>query len=314
MALLNTIKQSKVLKDLGFGNKDAQRGGRFINKDGSFNVVRKGAPFATWFSLYHYLVTITWLSFLFHIVCGYILVNLGFAVLYSWTGVEKLGGVDGETHIEKFLDAFFFSCQTFTTVGYGRINPVGITANFISAFESLTGLLSFALATGLLYGRFSRPNVSIVFSKSAIIAPYNDITAFEFMLANGRPNQLINLEIQVAMSRIEGEPGKESRRYYELELERKTLDFFPTSWTVVHPIDENSPLYGYTKEQVDKSDAEFLILLKAFDDTFAQNVHTRNSYKFNEMVWNVNFANIFTRRKDGITIMELNKLGDFKKN
>jgi len=313
MALLNTIKQNRILKDLGFGNKDAQRGGRFINKDGSFNVKRKGATFSTWFSIYHYLITISWLNFLFYVVCVYVALNLGFAVLYSWTGVEKLGGVVGETDVEKFLDAFFFSCQTFTTVGYGRINPVGITANFISAFESLAGLLSFALATGLLYGRFSRPNVSIVYSKNAIIAPYNGITAFEFMLANGRSNQLINVEIQVALSRLEGQPGQETRKYYELELERSNIDFFPLSWIIVHPIDESSPLYGYTKEEMDKSDAEFLILFKAFDDTFSQTVNARTSYKYNELAWNVNFASVFYRRADGVTVVELDKIGSFKK-
>ena len=314
MALLNNLKPTAILKDLGFGNKDAERGGRFINKDGTFNVKRKGAPFAATFSPFHYFITISWFRVLTIILTGYFAINTFFAVLYYWTGIEKLGGVDGETKVEKFLDAFFFSCQTFTTVGYGRINPLGITANFISSLESLTGLLSFAIVTGILYGRFARPNASIIFSDNGIIAPYGDITAFEFKLANARTNQLIDVQVQVALSRIEGEPGKESRRYYELELERRTLDFFPTTWTVVHPIDENSPLYGYTKEEVDKSDAEFLILFKAFDDKFAQNIHTRNSYKYNELKWGVTFATNFHRRKDGVTVLELDKMSDLKKN
>jgi len=313
MALLSNLKPNVILKDLGFGNKDAERGGRFINKDGTFNVKRKGASFSASFSPFHYFITISWFEFLLIVLTGYFLVNCFFAVLYYWTGIEKLGGLDSETQFEKLLDAFFFSCQTFTTVGYGRINPVGTTANLISALESLSGLLSFAIATGILYGRFARPNASIIFSNTAIIAPYGDITAFEFKLANARSNQLIDVQVQVALSRIEGEEGSETRRYYELDLERRTLDFFPTTWTVVHPIDENSPLYGYTEEKVDKSDAEFLILFKAFDDKFSQNIHTRNSYKYNELVWGVSFAANFHRRKDGVTILELDKMSDFKK-
>jgi inward rectifier potassium channel len=307
-----TFRSRMTLKDPGFGNKDASKGGRYINKDGSFNIRRKGLAFYRSFSFYHHLITISWFKFCLYILISYLLINLFFASLYLYTGVEKLGGAQGETSFERFQDAFFFSTQTFTTVGYGRINPIGLSSNIISSLESLCGLLTFALATGLLYGRFSRPNANILFSDQAVIAPYQDITGFMFRIANARENQLINVEAQVAFTRVEKVQGTDVRKYFELNLERDKIDFFSLSWTIVHPIDENSPLWGISKEEFNSSDAEFLILLKAFDDTFSQNVHTRSSYKFNEIAWNYKFVNTFSR-EDGITVLELDKISMIEK-
>jgi inward rectifier potassium channel len=308
MASYNKIfKSDQTLKDPGFGNKDTSRGGRFINKDGSFNVRRSGLPYYISFSFYHYLISISWFKFCIYILIAYLFINLLFASLYLYTGIEKLGGTNGETAFENFQDAFFFSTQTFTTVGYGRINPIGLSSNIISSMESLIGLLAFALATGLLYGRFSRPNANIIFSDKAVIAPYQGITGFMFRIANARNNELINVEAQVAFTRVEKFQGSDVRKYYELSLEREKVDFFSLSWTIVHPIDENSPLWGVSQEDLNSSDGEFLILLKAFDDTFSQNVHTRSSYKFNEITWNHKFSSIF-KRNDGMTLLELDKI------
>ncbi|HXA02108.1 MAG TPA: ion channel [Cytophagaceae bacterium] len=313
MTSYNKIFRSReTLKDPGFGNKDASKGGRFINKDGSFNIRQQGLPFFRSFSFYHYLITISWFKFCVYILISYLLINVFFASLYLFTGIEKLDGTGGETAFQNFQDAFFFSTQTFTTVGYGRINPIGFSSNIIASLESLTGLLSAALATGLLYGRFSRPNANIIFSDQAVIAPYQDMTGFMFKIANARNNQLINVEVQVAFTRVEKVQGLDVRKYFELNLERTKIDFFSLSWTVVHPIDENSPLWGISKEELDNSDAEFLILLKAFDDTFSQNVHTRSSYKFNEIAWNYKFVDAF-KREDGITILELDKISTIEK-
>src|SRR6185503_282417 len=195
--------------------------------------------------------------------------------------------------------------ETFATIGYGNIIPTSPAAHVIVTIESLIGLLGFALATGLLFARFSRPTAKIIFSQRAIVAPYGDITAFEFRITNARANQIIELEAKILFAQFEkDEEGKSVRRFYPLTLERDKVVFFPLSWTIVHPVDETSPLYGLTHEDLRRTDAEFLILLTGIDETFSQTVHARSSYKADEVVWNARFANVFNRalENDMLTI------------
>jgi inward rectifier potassium channel len=220
-------------------------------------------------------------------------------------GINHLGGITGTTVFEQFLDAFFFSGQTITTVGYGVIHPVGFWASTISLVESMTGLLGFALATGLLYGRFSRPNAKILYSKKAVIAPYKEITAFEFRIANVRKNQLIEIDILLVLSMKVSENGQTLRRFFELPLERKQINFFPLTWTIVHPINEDSPMYGITFDELKESGAEFMILIKAFDDTFSQSVHSRSSYTIDELIWGARFKNMYIESAKGITAVDM---------
>jgi inward rectifier potassium channel len=182
----------------------------------------------------------------------------------------------------------------------------------VASVESMFGLMGFAFATGLLYGRFSHPNAKILFSKNAIIALYRDKNAFEFRIANARKNQLIDVEVQVFLTLKELVDGKITKQFYDLELGREKVNFFVLSWTVVHPIDKESPLIGLQYKDLIDSDVEFLILLKAFDDTFSQSVHTRFSYKFNEIIWGTSFKNIFVNDAPGITAIDLDKLREFK--
>lgn len=292
-------------KDLGFGAKISSQRSRLINKDGSFNVKRKGLPFFESLSFYHSLVEMSWLKFNALVVLAYIVINFLYALLYMLIGVDHLGGVTGTTVFEKFLDAFFFSGQTITTVGYGVIHPIGFWASTISLAESMSGLLGFALATGLLYGRFSRPNAKIMYSKSAVISPYRDITAFEFRIANARKNQLIEVETLVVLSMKVFENGHSIRKFLELPLERKQINFFPLTWTIVHPINEESPLYGTTFEKLKESGAEFLILIKAFDETFSQSVHSRSSYTIDEIKWGGRFKSIYVESPTGVTSVDM---------
>ncbi len=304
-------KPEEEYQDLGFGAKAANQSKRLINKDGSFNVEKRGMPFLESLSFYHSLISMSWIKFNLIILAGYIAVNLFFAALYMMTGLEHLHGLTGSTLADKFLQAFFFSGQTFTTVGYGIIYPEGFAANVVAFVESMAGLLGFAMATGLLYGRFSRPNAKIIFSRKAIVAPYKDITALEFRITNARKNQLIETSIQVILSLNESEGGKVSRKFHELKLERPAVTFFSLTWTIVHPIDETSPMYGMNYKDLVDSDAELLILLKGFDDTFSQTVHTRFSYKFDEIVWGARFENIFIDSDNEITVVDINKLHDY---
>lgn len=299
--------------DLGFGSKISSQGRRLINRDGTFNVERRGLPFIESLSFYHALLEMSWIKFNGIVLLSYIIINIFFASLYMLAGVRHLGGITDTKPFEEFLDAFFFSGQTITTVGYGVIHPEGFITSMISLVESMTGLLGFALATGLLYGRFSRPNAKILYSKNALIAPYQGTTAFEFRIANARKNQLIDTEVLVVLTMKRSKEENAARNYYELPLERDNINFFPLTWTIVHPIDENSPLYGLTEKDIKESGAEFLVLIKAFDDTFSQSVHSRSSYTADEIIWDSKFTNIYSESPQGITSVDMSRFNEVEK-
>jgi inward rectifier potassium channel len=287
-------------RDLGFGavvSRESRQ--RLLNRDGSFNVDRRGLSLLTSLSLYHSLLTMQWWKFLSLLTLSYIFANVIFALGYLLCGPGSLENSANLNLGTGFARAFFFSVETFATIGYGNIAPVRLASNTLMTVESLFGLLGFALATGLIFARFSRPTAQIIFSKSAIVAPYKDATAFEFRITNARRNQIIELEAQVLFARFEEEEGRSVRRFYPLTLERKRVTFFPLSWTIVHPIDEASPLYGLTNEDLARSHAEFLILLKGIDETFSQTVHTRSSYQAEEVIWNAKFGDVFNRSASG---------------
>ena len=232
---------------------------------------------------------------------------------YLSSGVVSIEGTSGITMGEKFFEAFFFSVQTFTTVGYGHLTPKGIVGNLIATLDAFVGLISFALATGLLFARFSKPTAKILFSKQAIIAPHRGITAFEFRLANARSNQLVEVEVKVLFSEMEMVKSNRKRRFRDLPLERNKVAFLPLHLTVVHPIDETSPLNGLTMEDLEKSDAEFLVLITAVDETFSQTVHARSSYKYSEIVWGAKFRDIFHYSNNGIISVDLRCIHDIDK-
>jgi inward rectifier potassium channel len=307
-------KSLKDYNDSGLSNLVANQGSRFLNKDGSFNVKKTGVPLMQRLSFFNALITMSWPKFLLIVVCTYFILNLFFASIYFFIGIEHLAGTSGVTPGEQFLEEFFFSAQTLTTVGYGRVNPVGLAANILAALEAMTGLLCFALATGLLYGRFSRPVANIIFSEKALMAPFHDGKALMFRLANAKNNPLVDADIQVLLSMVVWDNGRSVRRFFDLPLQLKTINFLTMNWTVVHPIDDKSPFFGLTGEDLAKADAEIMISLKAFDDTFAQTISARHSYKFDEIEWNAKFKTMFERSKDGkTTVLHLDKIGDFEK-
>jgi len=292
--------REEELRDLGFGSIVSRESStRLLNRDGSFNVRRVGMGFWNSMSVYHWLLSMAWWQLIAVIAVAYVAINLLFAGAYMLAGPQALSGSDG---ITGFLRAFFFSVHTFSTVGYGAINPATIAANMIVTVETLVGLLAFALATGVIFARFSRPTARILFSNHAVIAPYRGTTAFEFRIANARQNQLIDVQAKVLLTRFEEEGGQRNRKYYTLSLERDNVTFFPLSWTIVHPIDDQSPLYGATPQHLEESGAEFLVLLSGTDETFAQTVHARSSYVMSELVWGAKFGNIFSRSGDAVAI------------
>jgi inward rectifier potassium channel len=284
-----------------------------MHPDGSSNVRKKGLNYLEKLQFYHSLIKMSWTKFNLMVVGSYIVMNLFFAGLYELIGVENLAGVMGQTPVEKFEDAFFFSAQTLTTLGYGRINPTGNLASSIAAIESMVGLLGFALATGLLYGRFSRPRARLVYSHNAVVAPYQGINGWMFRFASKSHSELLDAEVSVILTMVVNEDGKEIRKFFPLELERNKITMLSMSWTIVHPIDEKSPMKDMTFSDLEKGDAEFLIFFKAFDDTFADTVHARTSYRYEQVVFGAKYSSIIGKGSDGSPQLDFSGIDNFEK-
>lgn len=302
-------------KDLGFGSEVA-RGShkRLLNRDGSFNVVRFGLrPFAS-LSIYHWSLSASWPRFLGMLAVAYLTINTLFAFGYILCGVNALQGEVAGSAGAVFMRAFFFSVQTFATIGYGHVIAIGTVPNILVTLEAFLNIVGVALSTGVVFARFSRPTAKIIYSRQAVVAPYKGISALEFRIANYRTSQIIELEAKVILSRIEATGEGLVRKFRDLNLERTRVTFFPLSWTLVHPIDERSPLMGMQYEDLLESNTEILILLTGTDETSSQTVHSRSSYKAEEIVWNASFAPIFKRsHEDGILGMDVGRIHDITK-
>ena len=282
---------------------------RAINQDGSFNVHRHGVQWKH-INLYLYLINMPWPRFLATVFATYVVANALFAWAYFLLGGSGLQGADSSTELRRYLNDFFFSAQTLSTVGYGTVSPRGLGANFLSAFEAMVGLTGFAVATGLLFGRFSRATAKIGFSPNVLIAPYQNGLSLQFRVVNLRVNSLLEIEAKVMLMTVEDSDSELKRKFQLLTLERDSIVFFPLTWTIVHPIDEQSPLYGKTREELRKAMAEVLILVKGFDDTFSQTVHARFSYRFDEIRWDATFAPAFTFDEAGDAVLDVSKVGE----
>jgi inward rectifier potassium channel len=282
---------------------------RIINRDGSFNVRRKGWSVKD-LHVYQLLLSLSWPAFMGLVLALFVAVNAAFAGLYVAAGLQNLAGVEASTRLETVLNAFFFSVQTLTTVGYGAIAPRGIAANAIAGVEAMLGVMGFAFAAGLLYGRFSRPSARILFSSKAIVSPFHEGMSLQFRIANRRSNAIVNLEATMLLMTVEWEGGQQKRKYARLELERPTVFFLPLTWTVVHPINDSSPLYGLTREQLAERSAELLVLITGFDDSFNQVVNARTSYRWDEIVWGARFVPAFHADDRGELVLDLTRIDD----
>ncbi|HEX9493296.1 MAG TPA: ion channel [Thermoanaerobaculia bacterium] len=301
--------------DLGFGavvSRESRQ--RLLNRDGSFNVKRDGLSVWQELSPYHFLLTIGWPKFLTLVGIAYIASNTLFAFAYLACGHHALSGFSTATPLGRFWIAFFFSVETIATIGYGNIVPATLAANLLMTFESLFGILAFALIAGIVFGRFARPVALILFSEKAVIAPYRGITAFMFRIVNQRSSQIVDLNARVLLARLKDGTKTAEREFIPLKLERDRVALFPLSWTVVHPIDKDSPLRGYrTAADFENCDSEFLVLLDGFDETLSQDVHTRSSYKDDEIVVGARFKNIFNPpRPDGTISIDISRLHEIE--
>lgn len=313
----NTLEANNIAeqaeRDLGFGSVvSGQSRQRLLNADGTFNVQRTGLPFLTSLNLFHTLLSMKWRTFLLLVLLLYFMSNVVFGALYASFGPAALIDTSAEPMANIFVRGFFFSVQTFATIGYGTIHPAGVVPNLLVTIESYYSLLANALITGLVFARFARPTAKIIFSTVAVIAPYRNIEGLMFRLVNGRSSQLIEVTIKVLFARFVNENGRSVRRFDFLDLERQNVTFLPLALTVVHPITEDSPLKGLTQDDLNATDAELLILITATDETFAQVVHTRSSYKPHEIRCGHKFVSIYNEVEDGepisIDIRKLSKI------
>lgn len=283
-----------------------------MRPDGSLNVVRLGHGFWQSLNIYQHLLTVAWPRFILYVLVFYLAANLMFAGLFLAAGPGAIQGGDAPSASGRWHNAIFFSVQTIATIGYGQMTPQGTIANTLVALEALTGLMGFALITGILFARFSRPSAHILRSRCALVAPYQGMTALMFRVANGRTSQLIDIKATVTYSWMDrSEPGREVRRFQQLPLERDSVSLLPTQWIVVHPIDEKSPLFNRSQAQILSADPELFVSIAAVDETFSQVVHSRFSYADDDIAYGARFTDLFGTTPDGVLTIDLSRLSAF---
>jgi inward rectifier potassium channel len=280
---------------------------RMIHRDGGLYTIRKGVSKFHWRGdLYHFLLSISWFKFLAVISVVYVLINSLFALAY-------LAGGDGIENARpgNFLDAFFFSVQTMASIGYGAMYPKTVYANTLVTIEALLGLLGLAMATGLMFSRFSLPKARVIFTRIAVITLYDGVPTLMFRVANERQNWILEAEIRVTVVKNEfNQEGQMMRRFYDIPLVRSQSPLFALSWTVMHAIDENSMLYGLTYENMIDSEMEILVTLTGTDETLYQNIYARHSFVASEILWNMRFVDIVTKMRDGRRCVDYTKFHD----
>jgi inward rectifier potassium channel len=297
----------QAAEDSGFGKKFVGTS-RLINSDGSFNIIRNGVTRDT---LYEHMINVSWAKFFVEILLGFIAINLFFAFVYWLAGVQSINGkIQGE--MQDFFNCFYFSIQTFTSVGYGFLSPQSNFANLIASFNAFIGLVGFALATGILFSRFSKARVNIMFSDKLIIAPFNGGKSLQFRVANGNNNTLMNMEVSVNMTWLEKEGDMMKRKFNRLKIELDFIYLFPLNWTIVHAINEDSPLWNKTKEEVIASNAEILIMIRGYDDTYNQHIFKNHSYQLKCLEENVMFEPMYFSENEK-TQLYLDKISDIRR-
>ncbi|TSJ48051.1 ion channel [Fluviicola chungangensis] len=298
-------------QDPGLGTAYQKSVKRILNEDGSYNIKRVGT-IRMLKDFYKFLVDLNAWKFGFFLVGSFLAANLFFAAIYCWIGTEHLHGINPNQN--EFVAAFYFSAQTFTTVGYGAIAPVGNLTSFVAAMEAFVGLIAFAIATGLIYGRFSRPSTKIAFSHNVIITPHKDNMALMFKIVNQRNSVLLNTKVHVNLSLVDedSESNMMKRQYYSLPLEVDFVRYFPLTWTLVHSINDDSPLYDLTLSEIRGKLAELFIIIEAFDETYSQTVIRKHSYAEHQWATGVKFKKNFSADESGTIVLNINEISDLE--
>jgi inward rectifier potassium channel len=315
MALRSKInRRAQVNIETGLGVNSSNNSERFFDKNGDPHIKIRGNSFFNRLSIYQTMLKMPMMKFLSIIIAVYLFVNLAFATIYFSIGLEHLGGMDSKTLDGKFWEAFFFSAQTLSTVGYGHVYPSGFQTNAIAAIESLLGLLMFAVATGLMYGRFSKPKAYIMFSENAVLSPFKEGIALMFRMAPYKKHYLTDVEVKVTMGTRVVENNVERNEFFNLKLDISKANTMTLNWTIVHAIDEESPFYGLSQEEILQLQPEMLVFVKGYDDEYSNTVIARTSYTYDEIVFGAKFKQMYYPSDDRRhTIMDLSKLNAYEK-
>jgi inward rectifier potassium channel len=277
-----------------------------IARETADRVLTIGLP-RPWFGdLYHRILTIGWASFFTSAAAVYVGANIVFALLY----LAQPGSI-ANARPETFADAFFFSVETISTIGYGQMVPATLYANLVMTAESAVGLLLVALATGLVFARFSRPTARVLFSRVAVIGPHNGRPTLSLRLANVRQNQILAAEVSMTLVRDEvSTEGERRRRFYDLRLTRQRSPVFALTFTVMHEIDRHSPLFDTDPDALAAVNAELVVATSGIDETLVQPVHARTSYLPHEILWNRRFVDILGWTEDGRRVIDYRRFHD----
>ena len=258
--------------------------------------------------LYHWLLTTSWALFAALGLGAYLVSNTLFAVLYLLDPHGIAGARPG-----NFADVFFFSVETIGTIGYGVLAPRDLYANIVMTGENFFGLSFIAVATGVIFARVSRPTARVMFSKNAIIAVHDGALTFMFRAANERANRVLEAEVTVSVTRdLVTAEGKTMRRFEELKLVRAKSPLFALTWSILHVIDETSPIYGVTEEVLANASGQILVVLSGMDETFAQRIHARHSYLPEDIVWNKHFADVIFEDEAGGRVVDYGRFHDLE--
>jgi inward rectifier potassium channel len=269
------------------------------------SVVVVGAPRAPFRDYHHRFLRAPWWLALSAIVLLFLALNAGYALLYLLTGGIK------DARPGSFSDAFYFSVQTMGTIGYGDLYPVSQTANWIVVSEAVVSLILTALATGLIFSKFSQLQARVVFTNTITVTPMDGVPTMMFRLGNERGNQIVEAHLHVVMLRtVKTREGMTFYKMLDLPLVRERSQAFTRSWTAMHSITESSPLYGITEAEMNAEEIEFIVSVTGTDDTSLQPVHAQRHYEHSDVLWGARHADILTEQADGTIILDLTKFHD----
>lgn len=257
-----------------------------------------------WRDAYHWILSLSWPRFVGLIALAYIAINLIFATLYSLGGACIAAMTPG-----SFPEAFFFSVQTLATVGYGHMYPQTLFGHVVTTIEIMSGMFWLAVMTGLIFVRFSRPTARILFSKSAVICPFDGRPALMLRVANLRHQSMVEAEFRIMMLRDEKiQEGEIARRFYSLKLDFDRLIMFPAALTLRHFIDEKSPLYGATPASLEASDTRLMASVVCVETVIPAAVQSQQDYHWRDIRFGQRFVEIYHELDDGRLTVDYGRL------
>lgn len=302
---------TRQITDPGFGTTAGSSHARIVNREGMMNVKRSGGRLDIG-DLYHEALITSWVRFMLFTVAVYTVANVLFAAVYLIIGIEHIHGTTTGSWIHNFGQAMFFSAQTLTTVGYGVLSPGSPWVSTIAAIEAMFGLLMFGVFTGLAFGRFSRIRPKFSFSENILLAPYREQqNALMIRLVNERDGAIMDARASMMLVVEYFEDDRLKRRFYDLTLEISHVRSLALSWTLVHPIADDSPLKTLSQQDLERVHAEVIVVIHAYDDTVGQPFYSRMSWRAEDLVVGAKFTPMFHDNEDGVVSIDLKKVGNW---